>query len=275
MSYRGERYGANRRAIVPQRVLLLELGCLAHSSDQHSTQPAAMCDAAHSFPIARGRKTSVKKARLDNKNDQGTPMRKITLMAWALLASGTVWAQTESDPLQITSGGTTIESSDLGAGITYAGNGFSGETSFTFVDSGNPLNTPTNPFFGFSENFSAGSDDSSASQMFLISSAAFTGPGTFPGTFSFLAEFNAPTQFCPECVPEYLQGSGIIGVTMVKYQPGSDGSPPVYGASQETFTFEPPTQSVPEPGTLALFAFGLVGLATRRGALVPLRAELH
>jgi hypothetical protein len=52
-------------------------------------------------------------------------MRNVTLVACALLASGTAWAQTEGNPLQIESGSMTVELGASSATFTFAGTGSS------------------------------------------------------------------------------------------------------------------------------------------------------
>jgi hypothetical protein len=218
------------------------------------------------------------KARWGKKNDKGTAMKKTILVAYALIASGTAAAQT----LEVTSGTMTVEAFAPTASFTFAGNGFSGGGTFDFPVIENPLNFPVapGPYQGIINAGNLGNglgagvsgtaippgpNDGEGEVLFdNIGSVVITGPGTFSGPFTFSASFNTPDQFCPECVGQYFSGSGVTTINVVP-DPVTAGALLV---TQETFTF------VPEPGTLALFAFGLVGVVTRRKAVAPLPKRL-
>jgi PEP-CTERM motif-containing protein len=215
-------------------------------------------------------------------------MRKITLIALALAASGIAAAQT----LEVTSGAITAAEPFDGASFTFAGNGFSisGTTDFGF----SPSQMGFTPGPNYDASFSDGTTtslgitglsgalgldllpglDGGNALLSVQGGALITGPGAFTGDFTvegsvygLPAGAPIPTSYgCPGCVTVGFSGGGIL-TGIAEPTPNAPGG---YLITQEAFTI------VPEPGTLALFAFGLVGLATqRKRRFVPLRAGLH
>jgi PEP-CTERM motif len=85
------------------------------------------------------------------------------------------------------------------------------------------------------------------------------GASPYTSTFSFTAMFD---EDCQGCTLIYVDGNGTVTVNAVAV--AGEPNNGYFQATQAVYTFDPPASTVPEPGTLALFAFGLVGLATRR-----------
>jgi PEP-CTERM motif len=181
-----------------------------------------------------------------------------TALLMAFIAS-TAGAQT-----YITSGSMAFTDQSQEAAFSFSGNGFNVSGNWGFGYYVNPLTFPLLPG-GYSFQMSNGNSETLSmggqgdSSMAFYGGADITGPGSYTVPFSMDGTINAPTPECPNCNAVHFQGDGMAALQVIN-------DPYVSGAllvTSESFTVDPKTQDIPEPGTLGLLVLGLMGLGSR------------